>query len=868
MDFNTIMSSSQWGSEAGKVNDNFFKAGAEIDSLKTLIRNFKGYFTTLSALNTAYPTPKAGDTAWVGSTYPGVVYKCEVAGTWVATTQVPDTSSVTPTIGENGNWWINGTDTGQPAKGQDGNNLAYKSIFNVSQYNNKYDYINLAEARSAIPANLRGAGQNITFHQGSSSTVNVPFTALGGYIFSSVDNSRTANSNNNGYSANVSGLSSISFQVGALTSTNIGGHFLNSSGTYISGFKYDTTIYTTGQRVSISVPSNAVTFEWSYPTDARATSQGFPLFDHSLTGVSFGTNWISAKFKGLDVSGWNSENNWEIVGDDLIVGNADTVPVTNSNYLVPKGTYPNFITQEYKIIKDSDLTVIGNIPAGNNGNIGTKTNFRTSEKLPVTGIERIVCETTYANPSGSNDFWIVYYDASGTYISGSGLSFTGITVTSTPPATATTYRVSKPASEVVTFTIYLNNTIAVETEGWSVLSFKNNSWLIQKIADSDSGDTSVTSSIVTDNADAIRMIDTLAATLIKTSNARPNTSGSDLAARIGDKLVFAHITDTHKDSERVKRFLDFMNNCQSVQFGVHTGDINDNITDDYDWFTKLVNDSDKKCYITIGNHELTGYETITGGNVNDYVHNKVIAPIKSSLGLTTTKNYYSVDFTTFGVKVIFVNMWDYPNANFSSYYNGAISQAQMDWFVTELKTANTNGYSVIVMSHQPPARLSTSNTINQNPFFETASPTWNRVSKRYSGDPFGDIINAWKNGTSINSTYTHDDSNIPSVTINTAFSGSGDFMFFANGHNHSDHHGVSTNYSDQLIFNLNAGRTQFNISGEDVFYSDLPRQLSSPSQDCFNVYIIDKVNRAIHIVRVGANLNYNLTDRKHISFNY
>lgn len=70
----------------------------------------------------------------------------------------------------------------------------------------------------------------------------------------------------------------------------------------------------------------------------------------------------------MDVSGWNSENNWEIVGDDLIVGNSDTVPVTNSNYLVPKGTYPNFITQEYKILKDSGLTVIGNIPAGNNGN--------------------------------------------------------------------------------------------------------------------------------------------------------------------------------------------------------------------------------------------------------------------------------------------------------------------------------------------------------------------------------------------------------------------------------------------------------------------------------------------------------------------
>ena len=38
----------------------------------------------------------------------------------------------TPYIGENGNWWINGTDTGKPSKGEDGEpgTLAYP-VFNV-----------------------------------------------------------------------------------------------------------------------------------------------------------------------------------------------------------------------------------------------------------------------------------------------------------------------------------------------------------------------------------------------------------------------------------------------------------------------------------------------------------------------------------------------------------------------------------------------------------------------------------------------------------------------------------------------------------------------------------------------------------------
>ena len=64
-----------------------------------------------------------------------------------------------PVIGPNGNWWISGVDTGQSAQSSPNN----KTVFNVSSYNNKYDYINLAEARSAIPANLRGLGQIVTY---------------------------------------------------------------------------------------------------------------------------------------------------------------------------------------------------------------------------------------------------------------------------------------------------------------------------------------------------------------------------------------------------------------------------------------------------------------------------------------------------------------------------------------------------------------------------------------------------------------------------------------------------------------------------------------------------------------------------------
>ena len=53
----------------------------------------------------------------------------QAAGDYALKSEIPDTSNlatkeelnnITPTIGENGNWFINGEDTGKPANGKDG----------------------------------------------------------------------------------------------------------------------------------------------------------------------------------------------------------------------------------------------------------------------------------------------------------------------------------------------------------------------------------------------------------------------------------------------------------------------------------------------------------------------------------------------------------------------------------------------------------------------------------------------------------------------------------------------------------------------------------------------------------------------------
>ncbi|MBD8348568.1 glycerophosphodiester phosphodiesterase family protein [Dysgonomonas sp. HGC4] len=62
---------------------------AEINLAMNNAAKFKGYFTSASSLQAAHPSPQIGDTAWVGIPYPGVVYKCNVAGVWLATTDTP-----------------------------------------------------------------------------------------------------------------------------------------------------------------------------------------------------------------------------------------------------------------------------------------------------------------------------------------------------------------------------------------------------------------------------------------------------------------------------------------------------------------------------------------------------------------------------------------------------------------------------------------------------------------------------------------------------------------------------------------------------------------------------------------------------------
>lgn len=94
MNLDLIKNNTKWEEAANSINSNFNKTNLELTKIAASSVKHKGYFTTEAALLAAQPSPKVGDNAYVGATYPGVVYICNTAGMWTATTTVPSPPAV------------------------------------------------------------------------------------------------------------------------------------------------------------------------------------------------------------------------------------------------------------------------------------------------------------------------------------------------------------------------------------------------------------------------------------------------------------------------------------------------------------------------------------------------------------------------------------------------------------------------------------------------------------------------------------------------------------------------------------------------------------------------------------------------------
>lgn len=95
MEYSKIPTTGKFANAASVIDDNFNKTSIEVEKLKNSTTRNKGYFSSESALKSAYPTALDGDIAYVGNNYPYQIWKWDIdINNWKDTLQTGGDESV------------------------------------------------------------------------------------------------------------------------------------------------------------------------------------------------------------------------------------------------------------------------------------------------------------------------------------------------------------------------------------------------------------------------------------------------------------------------------------------------------------------------------------------------------------------------------------------------------------------------------------------------------------------------------------------------------------------------------------------------------------------------------------------------------
>lgn len=322
--------------------------------------------------------------------------------------------------------------------------------------------------------------------------------------------------------------------------------------------------------------------------------------------------------------------------------------------------------------------------------------------------------------------------------------------------------------------------------------------------------------------------------------------------------VFAHISDVHGDVMRLKNCLEYCDYISPLALLVSGDSVTYKGPNDLtDYQEDLAKDYSTDFLYCIGNHE--SWPT---GDTDLY--NKHMAALATrysyliSSGTTTDKCYWYKDYATKNTRVIAINYYE------GGVYNGCLGQAQITWFINTLLSTPA-GYGIIVMLHSPEDKVTASSPYDV--FFQKHRVTTYQEDGFYVGNrPIMQIIDAFISRTTISTSYT--ESTSESVTITADFSSvdvSTEFIAYICGHRHEDWIGYyyhSTNM--QLCLCVTTGNGLYGDASYRAWsnQSDLPRGDKDVCQDAFNMYAIDRTNKRIKVVRVGADVTEDFVDRK------
>ena len=327
--------------------------------------------------------------------------------------------------------------------------------------------------------------------------------------------------------------------------------------------------------------------------------------------------------------------------------------------------------------------------------------------------------------------------------------------------------------------------------------------------------------------------------------------------------TFLHITDIHDDAMRYKRAREIADYIK-VDGVLMTGDMVAGVgTDDFSFVTDIEDYFSTPLYTAVGNHDRYGLDEDTAFTkyyslfANKYNY-KTIAG-------TSGMNYY-VDLADKKLRIISLNLYGYVDR---STVKGYYPHYRQDYIIalTSILNSTPANYGVIIICHAPEKGLNRS--YDYDIFKQPETFFWTDGSEYTT---LTEIVDAFISRSSISKTHINTMTDNSSITVNADFSSvnSGvEFIGWVTGHTHTDNIAYVPNTANkQLMLNMACSGLQQNSTYDINYYNDLGRDEYCETQDLLNAYIIDRENKVVKVVRIGAHLTYDLVDRNYMAIPY
>lgn len=308
-------------------------------------------------------------------------------------------------------------------------------------------------------------------------------------------------------------------------------------------------------------------------------------------------------------------------------------------------------------------------------------------------------------------------------------------------------------------------------------------------------------------------------------------------------LILLHFSDIHSNAKQLKNICSFQKKYNTIiKDSICTGDVVYENMDEEDnglnrGFAHWQVCGAKTTMIAAGNHEYKKSDTGYSATTSKEVYDKFFAPYISNWKVVQPENadedglcYYYKDYSTEKVRLIVVDTNPVPNAA-----NNRFTETQQNWLTSVLESARVNGFAVVIANH----------------FCFKYPSVASRQTNNFDCLFGGGEDNSWSADESL--------ADIVDIFIENG----GKFVCHIAGHSHRDMFSVLESHNKQAIVNISCANNESN-----GLLSDMYREDDTESEKCFNLLKIDTSEGMFTLMRVGADKDIRLRNRRSLTWDY